>query len=146
MRKHIGAAVLVAALLGAPAWSQAQGNLAAPGTAETVTLAVTGANAILSATTFEFLTGKYYRLTITSDGNAEVQFAAQTFFNNVWVNQVVAGGVEIRMWGNTFKAIEVGEGGPMEVNIFFVPVRPGEHQFTFVGDAPAGTGGTLVIR
>lgn len=145
MKKHIRSAAIAAALLAAPAVAVAQGNLAAP-PAEVVTLAVTGANATLSATNFEFLTGEYYRLVITSDGLAEVQFAAQTFFNNVWVNQVVAGGVEIRMWGNTFKAIEVGEGAAMEVSIFFVPVRPGEHPFTFVGDAPAGTGGTFVIR
>ncbi|MCW5712918.1 MAG: hypothetical protein KIT43_00185 [Bauldia sp.] len=144
MKRYV-TAVMAAAVLGAPATSLAQGNLAAP-PAEVVTLAITGANANLSATSFEFVTGEYYRLNITSDGLAEVQFAATTFFNNVWVNQVVAGGVEIRMWGNTFKAIEVGEGGPMEVSVFFVPVRPGEHQFTFVGDAPAGTGGTFVIR
>lgn len=145
MKKQFTAAAFAAAIVAAPASSLAQGNLAAP-PAEVVTLAVTGANATLSATNFEFVTGEYYRLNITSDGLAEVQFAALTFFNNVWVNQVVAGGVEIRMWGNTFKAIEVGEGGAMEVSVFFVPVRPGEHQFTFVGDAPAGTGGTFVIR
>lgn len=145
MKRLLSAAGIAGAVMVAPGASLAQGNLAAP-PAEVVTLTVTGAGAVLSANTFEFVTGEYYRLTISSDGLAEVQFQAQTFFNNVWVNQVVAGGVEIRMWGNTFKAIEVGEGGPMEVNVFFVPVRPGEHAFTFTGDAPDGTGGTFVIR
>ena len=77
-------------------------------------------------------------------GAAEVLFLSPDLFNNVWMNQIVAGGVEVKMWGDSVKGIEVGQGGPMEVAITFVPVRPGEYAFTL--DGVTGVGGTFIVR
>jgi hypothetical protein len=147
MKKFAIAAAFPAGIIALPSASMAEGNLAVP-PAETITLAITGANATLSATSIELETGKYYRLTVTSDGGAEVLFTAADLFNNAWINQLVAAGVEIKMWGDTFKAVEVGEGGPMEFQVTFVVVKPGEFAFTVAGDAPVpeGNGGVFVVH
>lgn len=137
IKKTLAVALGLAAI---PSLAFAQGNLAAP-PATNLELAITGANAALSADTFNLTTGTYYRLTITSDGGAELLWMSPDLLNNAWINQIVVAGVEIKLWGDTVKGIEIGEGGPAEVQITFVPVRPGEYAFYFDGedDIPGGT-------
>ncbi len=138
--------VAVATLLAATAaHAQVGGNLAAV-PAERLELGLTGAAPALSETTFRLVTGDYYRLTITTDGGAEVLFTAPTFLQNIWMNQIVVAGMEIKRWGGAtaVQGIEVGEGGPGDVQITFVPIRPGEYPFWI--DEEAGIGGMFIVE
>lgn len=145
MKKLLAAAAVVATLAAVPTFAQVGGNLAAT-PAVNLVLDLAGAAPTLSANTFELVTGDYYRLTINSDGGAEVLFTSPELFQNVWMNQIVAAGVEVKLWGAAaaVAGIEVGEGGPMTVAITFVPVRPGEYPFWI--DEEAGIGGTFIVR
>jgi hypothetical protein len=148
MKKLLAATAVVATLLAAPAMVQAQvgGNLAAT-PAERLELGLTGAGPTLSANTFELVTGDYYRLTITTDGGAEVLFTSPGLFQNSWMNQIVVAGMEIKLWGGgaAIAGVEVGEGGPGDVQINFVPVRPGEYPF-YLGEDATEPAGMFIVR
>ncbi len=144
MKRILAAVAGVAVLAATPSFVEAEGNLAAT-PATRIDLALTGPGATPSLTTIELVTGKYYRLTLTTDGGAEALFTSRTFFDNVWINQVVVSGIEIKMWGDSFKGIEVGEQGAGEVQITFVAVRPGDYEFTIEG-GPTDTVGKFVVK
>ncbi|MGV8841602.1 MAG: hypothetical protein ACWA6X_15030 [Bauldia sp.] len=145
MKKIVTGAAMAVLLAAGAAQAQVGGNLAAA-PAENLTLALTGAGPALSETTFTLTTGDYYRLTITTDGGAEVLFTAATFFQNIWMNQIVVAGMEIKLWGGAtaVAGVEVGEGGAGDVAITFVPIRPGEYPFWI--DEEAGIGGTFIVQ
>lgn len=144
MNKGAVAAVALAALALAPLAARAEGNLAATPSTR-IDLAITGAGHAVSTDVIDIETGKYYRLVITSDGGAEVLFTAPDLFNNVWLNQIVVAGAEIKLWGTGFKGLEVGEEGPNEVSITFVAIKPGDYEFFVTGDDGA-TGGTFHVH
>jgi hypothetical protein len=139
MSKLIGCAIAVIAAVALPGAAMAEGNLAkTPATA--LKIEITGKPAAFSGDPIDVETGKYYRLTITSDGGDEVLFTSPDLFNNVWLNQIVVAGAEIKMLGTGFKGVEVGEQGPNEVAITFVAVKPGDFRFYLNDDEkPAGT-------
>ena len=145
MKKLLAATAVVATLAAVPVFAQVGGNLAAT-PAVNLELNLTGAAPALSATTFELVTGDYYRLTINSDGGAEALFTSPEFFQNIWMNQIVVSGIEIKLWGAAaaVACIEVGEAGVGAAAITFVPIRPGEYPFWI--DEEAGIGGTFIVR
>ena len=71
---------------------------------------------------YELESGKYYRLTINSDGTAELALAGSDFFRNVWINEIVINKVEIRPMGGV-ESIEFDDEGTATIS--FVPIRPG---------------------
>jgi hypothetical protein len=139
-----GAAALALIPLGAQA--QVGGNLAAT-PAVNIELNLTGAGAALSAPSFELVTGDYYRLTINSDGNAEALWTSPIFMQNIWINQIVIAGVEVKLWGGAtaVAGIELGEQGVSAAAITFVPIRPGEYEFVVETDAGEQVG-TFIVR
>lgn len=70
---------------------------------------------------YELEAGKYYRLTIVADGSAELALTGSDFFRNVWINEIVIKGIEVRPLG--VDSIEFDEEG--EAVISFVTIRPG---------------------
>lgn len=70
---------------------------------------------------YELESGKYYRLPITSDGTAELAVAGSDFFRNVWINEIVISGIEIRPMG--VESIEFDEEGTATIS--FVTIKPG---------------------
>ena len=70
---------------------------------------------------YELTAGKYYRIAIEADGSAELGVAGADFFRNVWVNEVVINGIEVRPLG--VDSIEFDDAG--KATISFVPIRPG---------------------
>ncbi len=70
---------------------------------------------------YELEAGKYYRLRIVADGSAELGLSGPDFFRNVWINEVVINGIEIRPLG--VDSLEFDEEG--EAVISFVTIRPG---------------------
>ena len=71
---------------------------------------------------YELQSGKYYRLAIDSDGTAELAVAGSDFFRNIWINEIVINGIEIRPMGGV-ESIEFDQEG--RATISFVTIRPG---------------------
>ncbi len=131
-----GAAALALALI--PLTAHAAGNLAAPPAID-LDLKISGTAPTLEPLRFEIETGDYYRLNLTSDGAAEFMFRAEDFLANIHIRLVVISGIELHMQNMLFRGIEFDEGGT--ASFTFVPIRPGEYEFT-VGDVA----GTFVVR
>ena len=78
---------------------------------------------------YELEAGKYYRLTIRSDGSQEMAVTGPEFFRNVWINEVVINKIEVRPLG--LDSIEFDDEG--EATISFVPIRPGRFELRLPG-------------
>lgn len=71
---------------------------------------------------YELQSGKYYRLSVVSDGSAELAVAGSDFFRNIWINEIVINGIEIRPMGGV-ESIEFDKEGTATIS--FVTIRPG---------------------
>lgn len=127
---RVAALVLVA--LSLPTAVMAEGSLAKP-PATALQLDITGKPGAVAAGTIDIETGKYYRLTITSDGGDEVLFTAPGFFDAIYLNQIVVNDAEIKMFGTGIKGLEVGENIANKVDITFVAIKPGDFPFMLNG-------------
>jgi len=116
----------------------AQGNLAAgPPLDLKLTITTTANGPVVSPTTFELITGKYYRLNITSEGDPDWRVELPDLLQNSHLRVVTINGIEIHLQGMVFRAIEFDT--PGTVSFSFTPIRPGTYAFT-VGDNPAAMG------
>ena len=80
-----------------------------------------GSGQPLAAEPYALESGKYYELTIVSDGTAELALEGPSFFRNVWINEIVINDIEIRPLG--VESLEFDDEG--EATISFVTIRPG---------------------
>lgn len=96
----------------------------------------------LSQTNFELETGTYYRWRIVHDGGEEFQILAPDLFRNSWINQVVIADLEVKPLG--LHSIEFDDEGT--IDIWFVPIRPGNYDFWIAGYESRGLAGTFVVR
>lgn len=119
----------------------AEGNLAAQAT-RLPDMAIDSAELSLSVSQFELETGKYYRWRIVHDGGEEFQILAPDLFRNSWINQVVIEDLEVQPMG--LYAIEFDDEGTIDV--WFVPIRPGNYDFWIAGYENRGLAGTFVVR
>jgi uncharacterized cupredoxin-like copper-binding protein len=132
-------AVLALLVTSAPAW--AEGNLAAR--AERLPeLRIDGAKGF-SVNSYEIETGKFYRWRIASDGRDEYKLVAPELMRNSWVEQVSIEDKEVKLLGGLY-AVEFGDEG--EIDIYFVPIRPGTYEFYVEGYAADGMRGTFVVK
>jgi hypothetical protein len=81
---------------------------------------------------YELQAGKYYRLTIKSDGSDDLAIGGAEFFRNVWINEIEVEDVAIKPIGLDSISLE----GESEAEISFIPIRPGR----FVLRIPGTTG------
>ena len=132
---RLAAPLLVALAL--PTAAMAEGNLAKP-PATPLQLDIAGKPGAVAAGAIDIETGKYYRLTITSDGGDEVLFTSPALFDAVYLNQIIINGAELKMFGTGFKGVEVGQEGQNKVDISFVAIKPGDFAFMLNGKE-AGT-------
>ena len=95
-----------------------------------------------SVKTYELETGKYYRWRIKSDGREEYKVLAPGLFRNSWISQVVIEQKEVKPMG--LHAVEFDDEG--EIDIWFVPIRPGVYPFFVEGLATQGFRGEMRIR
>jgi hypothetical protein len=91
---------------------------------------------------YEIETGKYYRLTIRSDGSQELALAGPEFFRNVWINEVVINDIEVRPLG--LDSIEFDAEG--EATISFVPIRPGRFELRIPGTTGASQRAEFAVK
>ncbi len=132
-------AVLTVLLLPTLAW--AEGNLAAR--AERLpTLEIDGAKGF-SVTSYEIETGKFYRWRIASDGRDEYKLLAPELMRNSWVEQVSIEDKEVKPLGGLY-AVEFDDEG--EIEIYFVPVRPGAYEYSIENMREDGMLGTFVVK
>jgi hypothetical protein len=132
-----GAAALA---LGAGA-AVAEGNLASDAT-RLPDLALDSAALSVSWTEQELETGQYYRWRIVHDGGEEFQIVAPDLFRNSWINQVVIDDLEVKPMG--LHSVEFDDEGT--IDIWFVPIRPGNYDFGVAGFESRGMAGTFVVR
>ena len=134
----IGAAVFTVFAAGG---AQAAGNIAAVPTQ--LELAANTANLTFSQTKFELETGKYYKLTVSSDGLEEIDLKAPDLWENSWINQVEINDIDVFVSA----PFHIGFGGDEgEADIFFVPLRPGNYQFYADGFQDRGLNATFEVR
>lgn len=119
----------------------AEGNLASDAT-RLEDMTVDSAALTLSVTEFELETGVYYRWRIVHDGGEEFQFVAPDLFRNSWIDQVVINDLEVKPLG--LHSVEFDDEGTIDV--WLVPIRPGNYEFWAEGFAERGLRGTFVVR
>jgi hypothetical protein len=139
IRRALIAAVLAAALT-APAL--AEGNLASNAT-RLPELVIDSAELTFSETEYQLETGKYYRWSIVHDGGEELAIFAPELMRNSWINQIVINDLEVKPWGGIY-SVEFDDEGT--IDIWFVPIRPGEYDFYAAGYENRGLKGKFVVR
>ena len=95
-----------------------------------------------SQKTYELETGKYYRWRITSDGREEYKLLAPGLFRNSWINQVVIEDKEVKP--NGLHAVEFDSAGT--IDIWFIPIRPGDYPFYVEKFETQGFHGVMRVR
>ena len=91
---------------------------------------------------FQMQTGQAYRLTIQAVGWHECNWEAPSFFKNTWIRKIEAGNMEIKV--AYLYELEMDMDG--EVEVFFVPIRPGTYNFGCRGLEDRGMTGTFVVE
>ena len=96
----------------------------------------------MSQKIFEMETGKAYRLEISSMGFKEYEIEAEDFFRNIWVRGIEVEGIEIDT--PVINEIELEREG--EIEIKFVPIRPGDYEFEIEWLQSKGMKGVFKVR
>ncbi|TVP72910.1 MAG: copper-binding protein [Rhodobacteraceae bacterium] len=91
---------------------------------------------------FQMQTGQSYRLTVQAVGWHECNWEAPSFFKNTWIRKIEAGNMEIKV--AYLYELEMDMDG--EVEVFFVPIRPGTYSFGCRGLEDRGMTGTFVVE
>lgn len=91
---------------------------------------------------YEVAAGTYYRWRIVSDGLEEYKLVAPGLFRESWIDQVVIEEKEVKPLG--LHAVEFDDSG--EIDIWFIPIRPGEYEFYVEGLASQGFRGVFVVK
>jgi hypothetical protein len=133
----VGAMVLTAFVASG---AQAAGNIVSKPTE--LKLAANTAKLTFSQTKFDLETGKYYRLTITSDGIEEIDIHAPLLWENSYINQLEINDVDVFVKGD----FHIGFDSDGEAIIFFVPLRPGNFQLYAEGYQTRGLSVTFSVR
>ena len=96
----------------------------------------------MSQKIFNMETGKAYRLEITSMGFKEYELEAEDFFRNIWIRSIEIDGIELD--APVINEIEFEREG--EIEIKFVPIRPGEYDFEIERLQCKGMVGKFIVK
>ena len=96
----------------------------------------------MSQKIFEMETGKAYRLEISSMGFKEYEIEAEDFFRNIWIRSIEIEGIEIDT--PVLNEIEFEREG--EIEIKFVPIRPGDYEFEIESLQSKGMVGKFIVK
>ncbi|SFE84162.1 cupredoxin domain-containing protein [Roseivivax sediminis] len=86
--------------------------------------------------------GKVYEIEIEADGTAELALEGPGFFRNIWVNEVVINGLEIRPYG--LESVEFDQAGTMEIE--FIAIKPGQYFLRIPGSTGDAQRVDITIR
>ncbi|MGB5199357.1 MAG: hypothetical protein WBN68_12255 [Sedimenticolaceae bacterium] len=95
-----------------------------------------------SIDSYSIETGVYYRWRIRGDGREEYRLVAPAFFREIWVDRVAIEDMEVKPTG--LYAVELGDAG--EIDVWFVPIRPGTYEFYVEGLRTQGFRGVFVVK
>lgn len=95
-----------------------------------------------SVTEYRVETGVYYRWRISSDGRSEYKLLAPELFRNSWIEQVSIEDKEVKPFG--LYAVEFDDDG--EIDVWFVPIRPGSFGFHVEGLESQGFSGQSIVE
>lgn len=137
MRNGVLAVLALACLAGPLA---AEGNLAS-NPVDLPELMLSG-DLTMSQTEYQLETGKYYRISISSDGQEEFAWFAPELFRNAWVNQVVVNDLEVK--AADIYSLEFDAAGTFVLT--FVPIRPGQYGFWVDGYEERGMAGHFMVN
>lgn len=140
MFKSASAALLALGLMMTAAPAQVGGNLAQfpPVDIELAVHENTEGKPEISIDEIRLVTGEYYRLNVTSDGQTDWRFESPELLSNSHLRvMTVNDGIEVQLQGLMFRAFEFDE--PGKVAFSFVPIRPGTYEFT-IGRNPIAQG------
>jgi hypothetical protein len=138
MIRNLGGALALAAWTGPVL---AEGNLAsAPETLEPLVL--NGTEWSMAPLEYTLETGTYYRWSIISDGVEEFAVLAPELWRNSWINQVVINDLEVTPMG--LYSVEFDDEGT--IDIWFVPIRPGQYDFWVDGFEERGMSGRFMVN
>ena len=126
--RHITTRLTAASLMLFSGTIFAQAGLLTGGATELAPITL-GSGQPLAAEPYSLESGKYYELTIVSDGTAELALEGPSFFRNVWIDEIVINDIEIRPLG--VESMEFDDEG--EATISFVTIRPGSFELKIPG-------------
>ena len=84
----------------------------------------------------------FYKWTIQSDGRDEYKLMAPELFENSWIEQVSIEDKEVKPYG--LRAVEFDDEG--EIDIYFLPVRPGTYSFYIEHLRTQGFEGEIIVK
>ena len=132
----------IATVLAMVAGASAEGNLASQPT-ELEPLMMSGRELSFSIKEYTLETGKYYKWHIESDGLEEFRVNAPELWRASWINQIVINDIEVKPLGSIYGVEFDDEGG---ADIFFIPLLPGNYEFSAPGFEDNGMVGTFIVR
>ena len=125
-----------------PSESNAEGDLSIRSKKLVLNLGSDKSDYDMSQKIFNMETGKAYRLEITSMGFKEYELEAEDFFRNIWIRSIEIDGIELD--APVINEIEFEREG--EVEIKFVPIRPGEYDFEIERLQSKGMVGKFIVK
>ena len=125
-----------------PSESNAEGDLSIRSKKLVLNLGSDKSDYDMSQKIFNMETGKAYRLEITSMGFKEYELEAEDFFRNIWIRSIEIDGVELD--APVINEIEFEREG--EIEIKFVPIRPGEYDFEIERLQSKGMVGKFIVK
>ena len=125
-----------------PSDSNAEGDLSIRSKKLVLNLGSDKSDYHMSQKIFNMETGKAYRLEITSMGFKEYELEAEDFFRNIWIRSIEIDGIELD--APVINEIEFEREG--EIEIKFVPIRPGEYDFEIERLQSKGMVGKFIVK
>ena len=125
-----------------PSESNAEGDLSIRSKKLVLNLGSDKSDYDMSQKIFNMETGKAYRLEITSMGFKEYELEAEEFFRNIWIRSIEIDGIELD--APVINEIEFEREG--EIEIKFVPIRPGEYDFEIERLQSKGMVGKFIVK
>ncbi len=95
-----------------------------------------------SRTSYQIETGKFYRWRIVSDGRDEYKILAPDLFKNSWIDRISIDDKSVKPAG--LHAFEIDDEG--EIDIFFIPIRPGTYEYYVPNLRSQGFSGAFEIK
>lgn len=83
----------------------------------------------LAEAPYEVEAGVYYEIVIESDGSQELALSGGEFFRNVWIDEIVINGIEVRPMG--VHSLEFDD--PGEASMSFIFIKPGTYELRIPG-------------